>query len=317
MQSKHSNDKIFAVPQKVKSIGDCYFYHTIELPGHGVMNGDWDLRRGVDDYLGKVVFAGKRVLEIGPASGFLTFEMEKRGAEVTSVEVTAEHGWDFVPYPASRLEEVFGPRRIVMERLKNSYWFSHAAQQSKAKVYYGDVYNLPSSLGEFDIAVMGAGTIALPRPAPNRGAMRGKSQVSHYYRHVPPRFGRSADLPSCADSTKFSLAHLVAFQHAVLHPISSGHGAHDDATFNASAISSRKSAYALYCRRPNTMRTTWRCRECYEINSPTRDFSSFNSATDVSIFARLKSLIGTPCTISHFPPCTRTGNDEINPLSTS
>ena len=53
-------------------------------------------------------------------------------------------------------EEVFGPRRIVTERLKNSYWFSHAAQQSKAKVYYGDVYNLPSSLGEFDIAVMGA-----------------------------------------------------------------------------------------------------------------------------------------------------------------
>lgn len=156
MQSKHSNDKIFSVPRKVKSIGDCYFYHTIELPGHGVMNGDWDLRPRVDDYLGKVVFAGKRVLEIGPASGFLTFEMEKRGAEVASVEVTAEHGWDFVPYPASRLEEVFGPRRIVMERLKNSYWFSHAAQQSKAKVYYGDVYNLPSSLGEFDIAVMGA-----------------------------------------------------------------------------------------------------------------------------------------------------------------
>ncbi len=50
--------------------------------------------RGVDEYLGKVDFAGQRVLEIGPASGFLTFEMEKRGAEVVSVEVTDEHGWD-------------------------------------------------------------------------------------------------------------------------------------------------------------------------------------------------------------------------------
>jgi len=49
-----------------------------------------------------------RVLEIGPASGFLTFEMEKRGADVISVEVTDEHGWDFVPYPDARLEEVFG-----------------------------------------------------------------------------------------------------------------------------------------------------------------------------------------------------------------
>jgi len=151
-----NEDKIFADPVKVEDIGDCYFYHTVELPGHGVINGDWDLRRRVDDYLGKVAFAGKRVLEIGPASGFLTFEMEKRGAEVVSVEVTAEHGWDFVPYPASKLEEVFGPRRIVMQRLKNSYWFSHAAQQSKAKVYYGDVYNLPPYLGEFDIAVMGS-----------------------------------------------------------------------------------------------------------------------------------------------------------------
>jgi O-methyltransferase len=156
MQSKHSNDKIFAVPQKVEDVADCYFYHTMELPGYGVMNGDWDLRRGVNEYLGKVGLAGQRVLEIGPASGFLTFEMEKRGAEVVSVEVTAKHGWDFVPYPASKLEEVLGPRRIVMERLKNSYWFSHAAHRSKAKMYYGDVYNLPSSLGEFDIAVMGS-----------------------------------------------------------------------------------------------------------------------------------------------------------------
>jgi len=151
-----NNDNFFAVPLKIKDVADCYFYHTMELPGYGVMEGEWDLRRGVDEYLGNVAFAGQRVLEIGPASGFLTFEMEKRGAEVVSVEVTEDHGWDFVPYPASRLEEVFGPRRIVMQRLKNSYWFSHAAHHSRAKVYYGDVYHLPAALGEFDIAVMGS-----------------------------------------------------------------------------------------------------------------------------------------------------------------
>src|SRR4029453_2700107 len=151
-----NDDKIFAAPEKVEDVADCYFYHTMELPGYGVINGDWDLRHGVDDYLGNVTFAGKRVLEIGPASGFLAFEMEKRGAEVVSIEVTAEHAWDFVPYSAKRLEEVFGPRRIVMQQLKNSYWFSHAALQSKARVYYGDVYNLPTSHGQFDIAVMGS-----------------------------------------------------------------------------------------------------------------------------------------------------------------
>ena len=151
------DEKIFATPLKVEDVADCYFYHTMELPGYGVMEGrDWDLRGGVDEYLGKVAFAGQRVLEIGPASGFLTFEMEKRGADVISVEVTDEHGWDFVPYPDERLEEVFGPRRLVMQQLKNSYWFSHAAHRSTAKVYYGDVYNLPAALGRFDIAVMGA-----------------------------------------------------------------------------------------------------------------------------------------------------------------
>jgi O-methyltransferase len=152
-----NNNNIFARPLKVEDMADCYFYHTMELPGHGVIQGrDWDLRRGVDEYLGNVSFAGQHVLEIGPASGFLTFEMEKRGAEVISIEVTTEHGWDFVPYSAKRLEEVFGPRQIVMQQLKNSYWFSHAALQSKARVYYGDVYKLPAALGQFDIAVMAA-----------------------------------------------------------------------------------------------------------------------------------------------------------------
>jgi len=152
-----NNNNIFASPLKVEDMADCYFYHTVELPGHGVIKGrDWDLRQGVDEYLGNVSFAGQRVLEIGPASGFLTFEMEKRGADVVSVEVTAEHGWDFVPYPASKLEEIFGPRQIVMQQLKNSYWFSHATLQSKARVYYGDAYNLPASLGQFDIAVLGS-----------------------------------------------------------------------------------------------------------------------------------------------------------------
>ena len=113
-----SNDNFFAVPRKVKGVSDCYFYHTMEVPGYGVMQGEWDLRSGIDEYLGKVAFGAQRVLEIGPASGFLTFEMEKRGAEVVSVEVTEDPGWDFVPYPTSKLEEIFGPRRIVMEQLK-------------------------------------------------------------------------------------------------------------------------------------------------------------------------------------------------------
>jgi hypothetical protein len=103
------------------------------------MNGEWDLRGGVDDYLGRVAFAGQRVLNWS-RQRFLPSRWKKRGAEVVSVEVTAEHGWD--PYPVSKLEEI-SPRQIVMERLKNLPVQSRLT--NPAKVHYGDVYNLPAA----------------------------------------------------------------------------------------------------------------------------------------------------------------------------
>jgi 2-polyprenyl-3-methyl-5-hydroxy-6-metoxy-1,4-benzoquinol methylase len=222
----------------------------MEVPGHGLVTGQWDLRSGVDDYLGKVAFAGQRVLEIGPASGFLTFEMEKRGAEVVSVEVTAEHGWDFVPYRAKKLEELFVPRANHMERLKNSYWFSHAAHQSKAKVYYGDVYNLPATLGQFDIAVMGSVLLHCRDPLriiERCGKMARSLIITDMF---PSGLGRNACLPSCAGSAEFHMAYLVAIQHTVFHPIPRGDGIHDNSEFNASAASSRKSRHSFHDRRP-------------------------------------------------------------------
>ena len=219
------DEKIFATPRKVEDVADCYFYHTMELPGRGVIEGrDWDLRGRVDEYLGNVDFAGQRVLEIGPASGFLTFEMEKRGADVISVEVTDEHGWDFVPYPDARLEEVFGPRRIVMQQLKNSYWFSHAALRSKAKVYYGDAYNLPATLGEFDIAVMGAVLLHCRDPLRIVEQCGKTSEDTHHCRQVSSGPGRRTGLSPRADAGEFPLAHVVAFQYAIFFSIFSGDG---------------------------------------------------------------------------------------------
>ena len=48
------DEKIFATPRKVEDVADCYFYHTMELPGRGVIEGrDWDLRGRVDEYSGQ------------------------------------------------------------------------------------------------------------------------------------------------------------------------------------------------------------------------------------------------------------------------
>jgi hypothetical protein len=42
-----SNDEIFAVPLKVEDPADCAFYHTMNVHGHGLVTGHWDLRGGV------------------------------------------------------------------------------------------------------------------------------------------------------------------------------------------------------------------------------------------------------------------------------
>jgi len=151
-----SDAAIYAAPRQVLSLEDCHYYHVMEIPGYGVTSGYWDLRPAVDDYLGHYPLAGKRVLEIGPASGFLTVEMEKRGADVVAVEIPDDPGWDFVPFPPSVMDPVYGPRREVMRGVKNSFWFTHAAYRSKAKLYYGDAYNLPDALGRFDVALLGS-----------------------------------------------------------------------------------------------------------------------------------------------------------------
>ena len=120
-------EKLFAAPRHFDGPESCDFYHTMEIPGVGLVSGAWDLRGCVDQYLGQMAFAGKRVLEIGPASGFLTIELEKRGASVVAVEIPDEAEWDFVPYPASIMDPIYGPRRQHMARVKNSWWFTHAA----------------------------------------------------------------------------------------------------------------------------------------------------------------------------------------------
>lgn len=149
-------DSIYASPRLGLRREDCHFYHTMDVPGVGVIDGDWDLRSTVDAYLGGVDLKGQRVLEIGPASGFLSFEMERRGAILTAIEVKDEPGWDFVPFPDYVLNPLLEPRREVMAKLKNSWWFNHEAFKSQTKLVYTDVYNLPDQIGRFDIAILGA-----------------------------------------------------------------------------------------------------------------------------------------------------------------
>ena len=153
-----SNDPVqYAQAMRIDDPTQCQFYHRMDVPGVGEVGGQWDLRKCIRQYLGDYEFAGKRVLDAGTASGFLTFEMEKLGAEVVSFDMDDGGEWDVVPQKFVRTnpEAYMKQVREDHRRLKNAYWFTHQQLASKARAYYGDIYNLPKGLGRFDAAVMG------------------------------------------------------------------------------------------------------------------------------------------------------------------
>lgn len=147
----------FAAPIPVERPEDCFFYHKLAIPGVGEVGEQWDLRACIDKYLGGIDFRGKRVLDMGAAAGFLTFEMEKRGAEVVSFDMVDGTQWDLVPHwdLQADIADVRARAAKAHQRLKNAYWFTHARLGSKARVYYGDIYDLPGGLGEFDVVMFG------------------------------------------------------------------------------------------------------------------------------------------------------------------
>src|SRR5271163_483658 len=147
---------IYAQPRSVTDPESCFFYHTIDIPGYGTLKGEWDLRRGVDRYLGGVDLTGKRVLEMGTANGFLCFEMERRGADVVAVDLSEEQSWDIVPFAKSDAEEDDSSRKSHMRKINNAWWLAHAAFGSRAKVVYTSAYSVPEQIGAVDVSTFGS-----------------------------------------------------------------------------------------------------------------------------------------------------------------
>ena len=152
---------LLAPSRFVDRLEDCFFYHAMELPGFGLIRAHWDLRGRFEDYVGGIDVAGKSVLDVGTATGFLSFEAEKRGASrVLSFDQLDGAEQRFLPFkdkPYYRDHARWAEQyRAEIERWKNAYWLSHRLLGSKAEVFYGDIYNLPMGLGEFDIAIVGS-----------------------------------------------------------------------------------------------------------------------------------------------------------------
>jgi hypothetical protein len=150
---------MYVEPRLVTDPAACIWYHTMELPEVGLVEGQWDLRATIDDYLGHVDFTGKRCLDVGTASGYLTFSMEARGArEIVSMDLDPDtRNWDVVPFadPAFDREAAVARRGRELRATQAGYWLAHRLLGSRARVHYGTAYDLPEGLGRFDVVVLG------------------------------------------------------------------------------------------------------------------------------------------------------------------
>jgi SAM-dependent methyltransferase len=158
----------YADPIPPAPLSECFFYHKMDLPGIGVVGGSWDLRGRFDDYINHAPLAGKSVLDLGTAAGFLSFEAEKRGAHVVSFDMDHKGRQHYLPYKGHICYEdkpaYDASLNVGYQRWKNGYWRAHHAFGSKARVYYGDIYHLPLELGRFDVAIAGCIMMHLQNP---------------------------------------------------------------------------------------------------------------------------------------------------------
>ena len=168
-----------AVPMQDLRLEECRFYHTVELPGYGLISGEWDLRGGERAYLGGIELRERSVLEIGASSGYLTFHMEREGADVDAFDLGAGDDVDVVPYAQADLSLLHGQLRGDAVRVSNAWWLSHRALHSHARLTHGNVYALPESLGSFDVVTFGSVLLHLRDPflALQQGCGRARETV--------------------------------------------------------------------------------------------------------------------------------------------
>jgi SAM-dependent methyltransferase len=116
----------------------------------------WTCRRGqFHQYIGHVDCTGKR------ASGFLSFSAEGAGArEVVSFDMDhggRQHLLPFVHKEYYQDHPGWVKKQTAdVQKWHNAYWLAHRTLGSRAKVYHGDVYDLPAELGQFDVVIVGA-----------------------------------------------------------------------------------------------------------------------------------------------------------------
>jgi SAM-dependent methyltransferase len=154
-----------------------HWYHTVDLGDGLVTPGQYDFRGSLASFGFREDMTGMRVLDVGSATGFFTFEFERRGADVTSIELPSLHHLDRFPGQTlhstlRRLAAMRTPKEQLASdslialsaaetyfyHLDGPFQFCYRVLRSKARRVYSTVYELREQLrGEksFDLVFLG------------------------------------------------------------------------------------------------------------------------------------------------------------------
>lgn len=152
---------------------ELYFYHTTELPEPiGLVNGHWDLRGSEDVYLGNVDLRNKSVFDCGVASGYMAFEMEKRGARVIGLDLdeTCCDTMGLIPFHdfekrfGLSFERAVANRKKSQRYLRNSFLYTRNLKNSSVPLYIGDIMRDKIIVPRVDVALFGCILLHLNDP---------------------------------------------------------------------------------------------------------------------------------------------------------
>ena len=145
------------------------WYHTIELPDGTVTPGAFDHRALVAGYGFPDDMTGLTALDVATFDGFWAFEMEKRGARVSAIDLARHNDSDLPPPAKALLDERYGEVPTAPNFPNTKEQLGSEVERIQTSVYDLD----PAKHGTYDFVHCADLLLHLERPWAALRAIRG------------------------------------------------------------------------------------------------------------------------------------------------